>query len=125
MKIKMIIAGLAGLSAATLLNAERENRPSREEMRERIQEHVQGVLDDTDVDGDGYYSEDELIDTFATLRADREEMRERMRERAEQSGRDLPVRSNKEGREPPSPDEVATKILEKNCAEGGAIAKVE
>lgn len=123
---KLVILTLAAAVASSCLEAKPKGRAGSEEDREarkeKAREHMLGVLDEGDTDGDGYYSEGELVDIFSTLQSHRQEMREKMRAKAEESGRELPERkSGGKDREPPTPEDIAERILDRLDDDGDSL----
>lgn len=111
------------LATATLHANEgrRLSAEDREAMKEKAKAHVMEILDQSDENADDYFSEDELIGALTALREHREEMRERTRQILEDSGRELPERAKGERRDPPAPEDIAARIIERLDDDGDAL----
>lgn len=123
---KYIILGLIATLTSVSAFAEKPDRPSRKEMKERMQAHLGEVLDASDLDSNGAYNESELLLVIETLHEEREARREAMIARAEESGRELPERFEKSDRERPEPEEIISRMMERFDEDGdGELTREE
>ena len=115
MKHTLIIglATLFALSSAYGAKGSHARGEGREELKARVQERAGGILDAGDTDGDGLYSESELVAVMTNLMDLRKEMREEFKESRESSDRARPSGSKGERRGPPAPEDVATRLIER------------